>query len=103
MTTKQLSRRHFVLLLTGSVIGFTVPNFSRAGDFRYREESRNDWPRNLVRAVQRKLTELNYDPGPADGVYGPKTRYGIRQYQRANDMTVDGLISDKLLQELSLE
>lgn len=103
MTAKQISRRWFVCLLLGSVAGLTLPNISTAGDYRYQKESRDDWPRNLVRAVQLKLKELGYDPGPADGMSGPKTRYGIKQFQSANNMTVNGQISDELLKELGLE
>ena len=36
-----------------------------------------------VAAVQRALARLGYDPGPADGVLGPKTRVAIRAFQAA--------------------
>ncbi len=103
MNSKKISRRRFVCLLAGSLAGLSIPNISTAGDYRYHKESRNDWPRNLVKVVQRKLKQLGYAPGPADGMYGPMTRYGIRQFQIANNMTVNGQISDELLKELGFE
>ena len=36
-----------------------------------------------IAAVQRALARLGYDPGPADGVLGPKTRAAIRAFQAA--------------------
>lgn len=36
----------------------------------------------VVRDIQRSLTQLGYDPGPVDGLIGPKTRNAIRQIER---------------------
>lgn len=43
-----------------------------------------------LRFVQQRLRELGYDPGPADGVMGPRTRTAISAYQRDMGMRVDG-------------
>jgi TPR repeat protein len=53
-----------------------------------------------VGEVQRALTELGYDPGPADGVMGPRTRSAIRAFQSSRGMTSDGIVSTALLGEL---
>ncbi len=34
------------------------------------------------RQVQQALHQLGYDPGPVDGVFGPRTRGAIRRFQR---------------------
>ena len=52
--------------------------------------------RNRVAAVQRDLARLGYDPGPADGVAGPKTRAAIRAFQAVAGLPVDGRVSEKL-------
>jgi TPR repeat protein/S1-C subfamily serine protease len=50
--------------------------------------------------VQSALASLGYDPGPADGVLGSKTRAAIRAYQAAVGLPVDGEVSDVLLASL---
>ena len=49
-----------------------------------------------VAAVQRDLARLGYDPGPADGVTGPRTRAAIRAFQAVAGLPVDGRVSGKL-------
>lgn len=43
--------------------------------------------------MQRKLNALNIDVGGADGIIGPATRAGIREFQRRNNMIADGFPS----------
>lgn len=45
-----------------------------------------------VLAVQAKLIELGFDPGKADGVYGPVTATAVTSYQAANGLDTDGVI-----------
>ncbi len=49
-----------------------------------------------VARVQEGLTSLGYDPGPIDGIVGPKTRAAIRAFQAAHDLAVTGEVSVKL-------
>ena len=35
----------------------------------------------FVGILQKTLTELGYDPGPIDGIYGPKTEAAVKKYQ----------------------
>ncbi len=55
----------------------------------------------LVQQAQVLLSELGYDPGPADGVSGPKTRDAIRSFQETIGMPSDGRINAELVKELS--
>jgi S1-C subfamily serine protease len=48
------------------------------------------------RAVQQRLGDLGYDPGPVDGVVGPSTRAAIRAFQADAGLPVDGEISEAL-------
>jgi len=57
------------------------------------------WSANVERA-QQLLTELSYDPGPIDGVFGRRTHKAIEQFQRDSSLTVTGKIDDQLLQVL---
>lgn len=49
-----------------------------------------------VTAVQEGLARLGYDPGPADGEYGPRTQRAIKRYQADHGLLTDGLVSDQL-------
>ncbi|MFD7456868.1 MULTISPECIES: peptidoglycan-binding domain-containing protein [unclassified Streptomyces] len=42
--------------------------------------------------VQEALTELGFDPGPADGIAGPKTQKAVREYQTSKGLTADGIV-----------
>ena len=57
--------------------------------------------RDLVRAVQEGLAALGYDPGPIDGVAGPKTRAAIGDFQIAAGLAPDGVASPVLLARLN--
>ena len=50
----------------------------------------------MVRKVQWGLAQWGYDPGPADGVLGQRTRQAIREFQRDQGLTVDGRPSAQL-------
>lgn len=48
--------------------------------------------RDDLRRVQARLSELGYDPGAIDGLFGPNTRRAIRTFQANNPpLAVDGL------------
>lgn len=53
-----------------------------------------------VRTIQHLLADAGYAPGPADGIYGPKTRAAIIAYQRKMELTPDGLITGELVASL---
>ena len=57
--------------------------------------------REMVRTAQNLLAALGFDPGPADGAVGTKTRTAIRAFQTRVGMTVDGEVSEALLGRLS--
>lgn len=50
-----------------------------------------------VAAAQRRLTELNYATGGADGIIGPLTRSAIRDFQDANNLVVNGKLDNATL------
>lgn len=42
--------------------------------------------------IQNLLLKIGYDPGPIDGIFGLRTEEAIKQFQRNNGLTVDGII-----------
>lgn len=45
-----------------------------------------------VRWVQRRLHVQGFDPGPADGVFGPRTAEAVRTFQKAKGLEVDAVV-----------
>ena len=43
-----------------------------------------------IREMQRLLRTVGFDPGPADGLAGRRTRDAIRRYQKMADLAIDG-------------
>ena len=44
-----------------------------------------------VRALQRRLLQAGYAPGPIDGRYGPRTEQAVIRFQAAHGLQVDGI------------
>ena len=55
---------------------------------------------HLVRETQTRLFDLNYDPGPADGVAGQATRAAVRQFQSDVNTPQNGTLTVGLLKRL---
>ncbi|HSS64415.1 MAG TPA: peptidoglycan-binding domain-containing protein [Gammaproteobacteria bacterium] len=53
-----------------------------------------------VAAVQRRLSDLDYEPGPVDGLMGPRTRNAVRAFQRANSLSPNGRLNAGTLKAL---
>ncbi|MFQ3786085.1 lytic murein transglycosylase [Halomonas sp. A29] len=72
-----------------------------------REGIRAEWPRDAqllsrsqVREMQQALNARGFDVGTPDGVMGPNTRSGLREFQRSIGVTPDGFATVGLLQRL---
>ena len=61
-------------------------------------------PTSLTRAqkrqVQTALAGQGTDPGPADGVFGPRTRAAVRAWQSSRGYAATGQLTDAQVQEL---
>jgi peptidoglycan hydrolase-like protein with peptidoglycan-binding domain/DNA invertase Pin-like site-specific DNA recombinase len=54
-----------------------------------------------VRAVQRTLRSLGWQPGPVDGLYGPRTQAAVARFQSASGLTADGVVGPGTRQALT--
>ena len=45
-----------------------------------------------VKSLQETLKRVGYDPGPIDGIFGPKTEAAVKAVQQKNKMVVDGIV-----------
>jgi peptidoglycan hydrolase-like protein with peptidoglycan-binding domain len=48
-----------------------------------------------VRAIQRRLRDLGYAPGPADGRFGPVTQHAVTGFQADHGLVADGEVGPK--------
>jgi hypothetical protein len=44
--------------------------------------------------IQKRLAELGYEPGPADGIMGRMTKKAIKKFQKDNDLPPTGKIDN---------
>jgi len=57
--------------------------------------------RETILAAQELLAGLGYDPGPLDGMAGPKTADAVRKYQTDASLPTDGRVTESLVEWLS--
>ena len=55
-----------------------------------------------VRAAQEALDEKGFDPGPIDGIWGPRTAAAVSEYQRRENLTVSGRLDTATMAKLEL-
>ena len=53
-----------------------------------------------VLALQRRLAEAGFAPGPFDGRYGPRTEQAVMRFQAAHGLQVDGIAGPQTLDAL---
>lgn len=57
---------------------------------------------DLVKQVQTKLIRWGYMSGKADGIFGSKTKEGVKYFQRKNGLSVDGIVGTKTAQAMGI-
>ncbi len=53
-----------------------------------------------LQQAQEQLSRLGYDPGVADGVYGPRTRQALEAFQGTQGLPVTGILDEATRQAL---
>ena len=56
---------------------------------------------DAVRAVQKRLKELGYYNGSADGDFGPATEAAVKAFQKANGLSADGKVGKQTLAKMN--
>jgi len=57
----------------------------------------------LVKKLQQKLSELGYNVGPIDGVFGPRTESVVLKFQTDRGLDIDGVVGPQTWEELFKE
>ncbi len=52
---------------------------------------------NNIRQAQQELLKKGFDPGPIDGILGPRTKEAVRNFQDRFGMKASGDIDNKTL------
>lgn len=55
-----------------------------------------------VKALQERLRDLGFDPGPIDGNFGPLTQMAVKEFQRHHDLDPDGVVGPKTWAQLGI-
>jgi osmotically-inducible protein OsmY len=55
-----------------------------------------------VRAAQEKLQAKGYDPGPIDGIWGPRTAHAVSEFQKKENLTVTSRLDSETLGKLDV-
>jgi peptidoglycan hydrolase-like protein with peptidoglycan-binding domain len=55
-----------------------------------------------IRQVQQALQKKGFDPGPVDGLFGPKTKEAVRNFQDRYGMNASGDIDNQTLFALGI-
>jgi peptidoglycan hydrolase-like protein with peptidoglycan-binding domain len=56
-----------------------------------------------VRQVQQALSNKGHDPGPVDGIMGPRTRAAVEAYQRSQNLSSSSGLDQRTLDSLGVQ
>jgi len=94
---------------TTAALAATAPSDAKARDKWLRGLARLEAPRpspslarEQRRAAQQRLQEAGLDPGPLDGVLGPRTQAALRQYQATHTLPSTGVLDEATQRVLRL-
>ncbi len=75
-----------------------IPYFNSIKASVYKYGSKN----NIVTEIQRRLKAWDYYEGAVDGKYGYETYLAVKDFQRKNGLTVDGIVGNSTLSALGI-
>lgn len=58
--------------------------------------------KELVKQAQEKLSAAGHDVGQADGILGPKTQKGLKEFQQSKGLQASGQLDQKTLSALGV-
>jgi peptidoglycan hydrolase-like protein with peptidoglycan-binding domain len=67
-----------------------------------RSSMNGQWSQDDVRSVQEALKGKGHDPGPVDGIIGPRTQQALRAFQRAQKIQTSGQLDSSTASALGV-
>ena len=112
--TVKLNRILLITAVIGFILLLAIAFFSHSPSQQNEKLSENDKIKNvigspshsiktkdeLVEKVQKYLNALDIHVGIVDGIYGPKTKSAIIEFQKENEINTDGKVTESLLLHL---
>ncbi len=95
-------RRSIFCTVVVAFLAVLLEGFIGSGSARTAQEPKSPAPR-FVREAQRTLRELGYQPGPVDGVVGPKTKDALAKYQQAERIQVTRRLDPETMARLDIQ
>ena len=109
---KSLKRFHVIesTIVEDSLLGSSGWIFSniklhvvqRGEETKQRQDKSNKLTKEVILKLQEKLTELEYDLGNVDGIWGEKTENALKQFQNENGLESTGELDEKTKEKLAL-
>lgn len=94
MNSARKLRRFSAVLLTCAFLSATLPGMAASSTLMFGSRG------TAVLQLQQALNALGYDTNGADGKFGKGTEQAVKDYQKANGLTVDGKAGVKTLAQL---
>src|SRR5919107_1461589 len=90
---------------SGSASGSQMERAGRSGSASGQSSARgmSGQSSENIKQVQEALKNKGHDPGPADGVMGPKTQQALRAFQKESGMQASGRLDDKTASALGVD
>src|SRR4051812_47050367 len=96
-----------LLALPGTSIAGGVSDSTRSGEIagsgllqRGAGYGANETKARGVKALQRTLRTLGWQPGPVDGLFGPRTQAAVLRFQHSAGVAADGIVGPRTRQKL---
>jgi peptidoglycan hydrolase-like protein with peptidoglycan-binding domain len=65
-------------------------------------QAEQPYPHHIVRLVQLRLLDVGINPGPIDGLWGPKTSTAVTKYQRRYQLPTTGRLNPPTAKHMKL-
>lgn len=94
-----LNRNQIIISIISCVLMIVAVSLAIALPFIYEESSVEEAAAirvgdsgSLVKEIQKKLNEEGFSVGTVDGIFGSKTVQAVKNFQKANGLTADGIV-----------